>query len=173
MRARVLLVAAAVWLVVPASSRPQAAPQVSAYQPVLDRYCISCHNDRLKTGDLNLQASDLNQDEAEKFGAIVGALVGFGAGGEEEMESGALAGAQELEDGHLLDDQAVWYLSDAIPQGTAAAVALIEHRWAIPLRDKIAKAGGVTLADEWIHAADLIAVGLVRSSTGETAGASA
>ena len=117
--------------------------------------------------------SDLNQDEAEKFGAIVGALVGFGAGGEEEMESGALAGAQELEDGHLLDDQAVWYLSDAIPQGTAAAVALIEHRWAIPLRDKIAKAGGVTLADEWIHAADLIAVGLVRSSTGETAGASA
>jgi len=119
-----------------------------------------------------LQASDLNQDEAEKFGAIVGALVGFGAGGEEEMESGALAGAQELEDGHLFDDQAVWYLSDAIPQGTAAAVALIEHRWAIPLRDKIAKAGGVTLADEWIHAADLIAVGLVRSSAGETAGAS-
>jgi uncharacterized membrane protein len=120
-----------------------------------------------------LQESDLDQDEAEKFGAIVGALVGFGAGGEEEIERGAIAGAQELEDGHLFDDQAVWYLSDAIPQGSAAAVALIEHRWAIPLRDKIAKAGGITLADEWVHAADLIAVGLVRSSAGETADARA
>jgi len=111
-----------------------------------------------------IQQSDLNKDEAEEFGAIVGALVGFGAEGEEGVESGAIAGAAELEDGHFFDEQAVWYLSDAIPEGMAAAVALIEHRWAIPLRDKIAKAGGMTLADEWIHAADLIAVGLIGSS---------
>jgi uncharacterized membrane protein len=111
-----------------------------------------------------MQHSDLDQEEAEEFGAVVGALVGFGAGGEEEIESGALAGAAELEDGHVFDDSEVWYLSDTIPRGTAAAVALIEHRWAIP-RDKIAKAGGVTLADEWIHAADLIAVGLIGSAT--------
>ena len=108
-----------------------------------------------------IQESDLNQEEAQEFGAIVGALVGFGAGGEEEMERSAVAGAAELEDGHLFDEHAVWYLGDAIPQGTAAGVALLEHRWAIPLRDKIAKAGGVTLADEWVHAADLIAVGLI------------
>jgi uncharacterized membrane protein len=108
-----------------------------------------------------IQESDLSQEEAMEFGAIVGALVGFGAGGEEEMERSAVAGAAELEDGHLFDEHAVWYLGDAIPQGTAAAVALLEHRWAIPLRDKIAKKGGVTLADEWVHAADLIAVGLI------------
>jgi uncharacterized membrane protein len=117
-----------------------------------------------------LQTSDLDQDEAEEFGAIVGALVGFGAGGEEEAELGAIAGAAELEDGHVFDDDAVWYLSDAIPEGTAAAVALIEHRWAIPLRDKIARAGGLTLADEWIHAKDLLAVGLL-SSAGKDAAA--
>lgn len=111
-----------------------------------------------------LQQSDLNQEEAEEFGAIIGALVGFGAGGEEEAEVGAIAGAAELEDGHVFDDDAVWYLGDAIPQGTTAAIALIEHRWAIPLRDKIAKAGGVTLADNWIHPADLIAVGLIASA---------
>ncbi|HEX6680392.1 MAG TPA: DUF6325 family protein [Gaiellaceae bacterium] len=111
-----------------------------------------------------LQQSDLDQAEAEEFGAIVGALVGFGAEGEEGVERGAVAGAAELEDGHVFDDHAVWYLSDAVPQGTAAAVALIEHRWAIPLRDKIARAGGITLADEWIHAADLMAVGLIGSS---------
>ena len=45
--------------------------------------------------------------------------------------------------------------------GTAAAVALLEHRWAIPLRDKIAQAGGLTLSDAWIHVADLVAVGAV------------
>lgn len=111
-----------------------------------------------------LQQSDLSQDEAVEFGAIVGALVGFGAGGEEEMERSAVAGAAELQDGHVFDEDAVWYLSDAIPEGMAAAVALLEHRWAIPLRDKIAKAGGVTLADEWVHAADLIAVGLLSSA---------
>ena len=110
-----------------------------------------------------LQASDLDRDEAEQFGAIVGALVGFGAEGEEGVESGAIAGAAELEDGHVFDDNAVWYLSDAIPEGTAAAVALIEHRWAIPLRSAILDAGGFLVSDAWIHPTDLVAIGLLAS----------
>jgi hypothetical protein len=68
-----------------------------------------------------------------------------------------------MEDGHLLGDTEVWYLADAIPEGSSAAVVLIEHRWAIPLRDKIVKAGGIALADEWIHPADLIAIGSAAS----------
>ena len=110
------------------------------------------------------QRSDLNADEAQEFGAIIGALVGLGADGEEGAEYGALAGAAELQDGHVFDDDAVWYLGDAIPDGTAAAVALLEHRWAIPLRDKIAQAGGLTLSDAWIHVADLVAVGALASA---------
>ena len=119
-----------------------------------------------------IQQSDLDQEEAEEFGAIVGALVGFGMGGEEEADRAAIAGANELEDGHVFDEAAVWYLGDAIPEGTAAAVALIEHRWAVPLRDMIAKAGGVTLADEWIHVKDLLAVGLLAGAkeTADTRG---
>ena len=77
-------------------------------------------------------------------------------------------GAAELEDGHVFDDDAVWYLGDAIPEGTAAAVALLEHRWAIPLRDKIAQAGGLTLSDAWIHVADLVAVGASRGAKAES-----
>ena len=53
----------------------------------------------------------------------------------------------------------MWYLADAIPEDGWAAVALLEHRWAIPLRDAIIAAGGVALADEWIHPSDLVAVG--------------
>jgi len=111
-------------------------------------------------GELEVvQQSDLSQDEAMEFGAIVGALVGIGTGSEEETVRAAEAGAHELEDGHLLGDDEVWYLADAIPEGSSAAVVLIEHRWAIPLRDKIVEAGGTALADEWIHPADLIAIG--------------
>ena len=119
-------------------------------------------------GDLEIaQRSDLDEEEAQQFGAIVGALVGFGAEGDEGAEYGAVAGAAELEDGHVFDDDAVWYLGDAIPNGTAAAVALLEHRWAIPLRDKIAQAGGLTLSDAWIHVADLVAVGALAKAKAE------
>ena len=122
-----------------------------------------------KDGEIEvLRQSDLSTEEAEEFGAIVGALVGFGVGGEDAATAGAVLGASELEDGHLFDDDSVWYLSDAIPEGTTAAVALLEHRWAIPLRDLIVKQGGVTLADEWIHPADLVAVGLIAGAKAET-----
>jgi len=118
-------------------------------------------------GDLDVvQISDLTNDEAEEFGAIVGALVGFGAGGEDGAELGALAGASELADGHVFDDDEAWFVGDSIPNGSTAAIALIEHRWAIPLRDKIMAADGVALADAWIHPADLIAVGLVAAEHG-------
>jgi hypothetical protein len=59
-------------------------------------------------------------------------------------------------------------VADAIPNGTAAGIALIEHRWAIPLRDAIARAGGIPLADEWIHATDLVGIGLVGAEASAT-----
>ena len=64
----------------------------------------------------------------------------------------------------MFDQDEVWYLADAIPNGTSAAIALIEHRWAIPLRDKIVRAGGVALADEWIHPSDLVAIGVAAAN---------
>jgi uncharacterized membrane protein len=127
---------------------------------LLDLLVVAKH----EGGDLeSVQMSDLTIGEAEEFGALIGALVGFGAGGEEGAEAGALEGARDLADGHLFDEDEVWFLADAIPEGSTAAIALIEHRWAIPLRDKIAAEGGITLADQWIHPADLIAVGAMAA----------
>jgi uncharacterized membrane protein len=110
-----------------------------------------------------VQLSDLTTDEAMEYGALAGALVGFGVGGEEGAEAGALAGAEAGEDGHIFDESEVWYLADAIPAGTSAAIALLEHRWAIPLREKIQRAGGISLADEWVHPEDLVAIGLTAA----------
>ena len=110
--------------------------------------------------------SDLPPAEAEAFGAMVGALIGIGAAGDEGAELGAVEGAAPLEHSHVFDND-VWYVDDAIPNGAAAAVVLLEHRWAIPLRDAIGSAGGFHLADAWIHPADLIGIGLVAAEEAE------
>ena len=107
-----------------------------------------------------IEHSDLPEEEAEAFGALAGALVGLGAAGEKGAEAGAALGAAEVDErGSIIDPDNVWYLADAIPPGSSAGIALLEHRWAIPLRDAIARAGGVNLADTWIHPQDLAAAG--------------
>ncbi len=105
-----------------------------------------------------VEVSDLSAEEAEMMGALAGALIGMGADGEEGAEAGALAGAEAAADGSLLDDEA-WYVADHIPPGATVGIALLEHRWAIPLRDAIHDAGGATLTDAWIHPEDLVALG--------------
>jgi uncharacterized membrane protein len=113
---------------------------------------------------VGVEMSDLSTEQREEFGAIAGALVGLGFEPDEAgVEAGALAGAEAAEDG-LIDDEAMWSIADTIPMGTTAAVALIEHRWAIPLRDAIRRAGGVPLADSWIHPEDLVAIGAAAAA---------
>jgi uncharacterized membrane protein len=107
-----------------------------------------------------VEHSDLEADEAEAFGALAGALMGLGAAGEEGAVAGAVAGAETVdEQGSVIDPNDVWYLADEIPPGTSAGIALLEHRWAIPLRDAIERAGGHTVADAWVHPSDLVEIG--------------
>lgn len=106
-----------------------------------------------------LETSDLSQDEAMQLGAFAGALIGLGAAGEEGAEIGAVAGAAAAQEGVSPLEDEVWYIEDAIPPGTAAAVAVIEHRWALPLREAIERAGGSPLADAWLHPSDLVELG--------------
>ncbi len=103
------------------------------------------------------------QEEDTELGAIAGALLGLDAAGEEKAGKGPMAGRESGAEGSLVEEE-VWYLSDSIPPGTAALIALLEHRWAIPLRDAILEAGGATLLDSWLHPVDLIAVGAAARS---------
>ena len=50
---------------------------------------------------------------------------------------------------------ATWSLSDAIPVGTTAAVALIEHLWAAPLSEALDRAGGKALVETWLDRLDV------------------
>ena len=80
-----------------------------------------------------------------------------GAGG---AVVGALIGLDDGEDGGSAADDDHWSLDDAIPDDSAAAIALVEHRWAIGTRDAIRAAGGTAVADAWVHPDDLAAAGL-------------
>jgi uncharacterized membrane protein len=111
-----------------------------------------------------LHESQLSGDEQAAFGALVGGLIGLGAAGQEGFEIGAERGAEAVaERGGVLSDDTAWDVLEEIPPDSAGLLILLEHRWAIPLRDAIARAGGIRLASEFISPLDLIAIGLVEA----------
>ena len=113
-----------------------------------------------------LQWSQLSIEEAEDLGATVGALIGLGLGDADSVTAGAPAGRAAGADGHLIDDAEMWDVADSIEVGGAAVLALIEHRWAAPLRDAILEAGGIAVSDGWVHPMDLVGIGLAASEHG-------
>jgi uncharacterized membrane protein len=110
-----------------------------------------------------LRRSDLSDEEAAEFGAVVGALIGLGAGGIEGAEAGAELGAAAAAANDRSSDEEVWDVLAEIPPDTAAAVILLEHRWAIPLRDAVRRANGYPLADGFVHPEDLVAIGMLAA----------
>ena len=108
--------------------------------------------------------SNLTKDEAIELGSTVGALVGLGIEGEEGMHAGAEAGAEAAADGiSVFSDEEAWDVIDDIPNDSAAALLLLEHHWAVPLRDAIARAGGHRISDGFISPLDLVEIGLVSA----------
>jgi len=108
--------------------------------------------------------SNLSEAEAIELGSKIGALIGLGVEGEEGMEAGAVAGAEAAADGvHVFSDEDAWDVLEDIPNDSAAALILLEHHWAVPLRNAIARAGGFRISDGFISPLDLIAIGLVTA----------
>jgi len=120
-------------------------------------------------GELEVQhLSNLTDGEAEELGSVVGALIGLGIDGEEGLELGALAGAEATAQGvDFFSEEEGWDVVQDIPNDTAAALVLIEHHWAIPLRDAIVRAGGFRISDGFISPLDLVEVGLVTAADAE------
>ena len=133
------------------------------------------------TGELEVEhLSNLSEDEAIELGSKVGALIGLGIEGEEGFEAGAEAAAEAAADGiQAFSDEDAWDVLEEIPNDSAAALLLIEHHWAVPLRDAVMRAGGFRIADGFISPLDLVAIGLVSAEEAEqlhaqeTAGAAA
>ncbi len=118
-------------------------------------------------GELEVEhLSNLTEDEAIEVGSKIGALIGLGFEGEEGMEEGAVAGAEAVaaEGGvHVFTEQEGWDVLEDIPNGSAAALILLEHHWAVPLRDAVVRAGGFRISDGFISPLDLVEIGLVSA----------
>src|SRR5215510_8721417 len=65
MRIGLAAIAATLFLSVQVETRPQVVPQAgSSQRQFLDKYCATCHNDRLKTGGLSLEQADVSKPAA-------------------------------------------------------------------------------------------------------------
>jgi len=132
-------------------------------------------------GELEVEhLSNLTEDEAIELGSKIGALIGLGFEGEEGIDVGAVAGAEEVaaQGGvKVFSDEDGWDVLEDIPNDSAAALILLEHHWAVPLRDAIVRAGGFRISDGFISPLDLVGIGLLSAEEArelhelETAGA--
>ena len=130
---------------------------------VIDALAVYKH----ANGDIEVEhLSNLSKDEAVELGSKVGALIGLGIEGEEGMRAGAALGAAAADAAGgvaVFDDSTAWDVLAEIPDDSAAALLLIEHHWAVPLRDAIGRAGGFRLADGFISPFDLVGIGLLSA----------
>ena len=111
-------------------------------------------------GLTTIKVSDLDEDEAVLLGMVAGALVGYGALGEKGIDLGADIGAMSSEDGFFgLSQDDLDEIADRIPRGTAATFIMLEHLWAIGLKEAMRNAGGEVIGQGWISPATLIAMG--------------
>ena len=125
---------------------------------------LAVHKDA--DGDIEVaHLSNLSKAEAIELGSTVGALIGLGIEGEEGMAAGAEAGAEAAENGlSVFSDEEAWDVLEEIPNDSAAALILLEHHWAVPVRDAVARAGGFRISDGFISPLDLVDIGLMAAA---------
>ena len=123
-------------------------------------------------GELEVEhLSNISAAGAGEAGSKIRSLVGLGIEGEEEPATGAEAVAEDAQ------DEAAWDVLEDIPKDSAAALVLLEHQWAVPLRDAVVRAGGFRISDGFISPIDLAGIGLLSAAEAgqlhqlETAGA--
>ena len=133
---------------------------------------LAVHKDA--NGEIEVQhLSNLSKEEAIEVGSTIGALIGLGIEGEEGAVQGATLGAEAAADGvEVFSDENAWDVLEEIPNDSAAALVLLEHHWAVPLRDAVSKAGGFRISDGFISPLDLVEVGLVSAEEAQALHAS-
>lgn len=122
---------------------------------------LAVYKDR--AGEIEVEhLSNLTKDEAIELGSKIGALIGLGIDGEEGAAKGAEVGAELGAEGtSFFDEGELWDVLSEIPNDSAAALILLEHHWAVPLRDAVYRANGYPISSGFITPFDLLAIGLI------------
>jgi uncharacterized membrane protein len=118
-----------------------------------------------------LETTQLNEEEKMCFGAFMGGLIGYGAGGEEGAMEGKEAGIfAASRENYGVTEEDILEITEAVPENTAAAVLIIEHLWAKDLNRAVRDAGGVLVSQGILTPELLIAVGEDLAETVKFAG---
>jgi hypothetical protein len=117
-------------------------------------------------GDLiALESGDLGEEDGDEFlGAIIGELMGFSFDG--DNTSNAPEGIGDASAVGVTPDD-VRRIGHELAPGSAAALLLIEHRWAAGLRDEILAAGGSMVAQGFLTLEGLMLVGAELAATAD------
>ncbi len=107
--------------------------------------------------------SGLSDEEQRKFGTVARALIGMGAaieyartGGEFGM--GAFAD-QDFGDSMQEIKERINEAAQDLPPGAACAIALVEHRWLLELKEQTQKQGVVVLTQGLVRPRSLLMLG--------------
>jgi len=131
---------------------------------IIDALAVVAEGDEVEI----LRVSDLDEAQRTELGMEMGALMGLGMAGLEGMIEGAAAGAEIVEEGGLGVVEAIGEeFIENLPDGAAALLLIIEHAWAVPLREAVVDAGGMLLGNQWIGAQDLVELGLALGIVAE------
>jgi uncharacterized membrane protein len=122
------------------------------------------------TGGIEVEhLSKLTNDEALALDSTIDKLLRLapqaGDGMHAVAERDVTATAHRPE---VVSDEEVWDVLGDIPNNSAAALILLEHRWAVPIRDALTRAGGFHLSDGLINPTDLVDIGLVTAGEIQT-----
>jgi hypothetical protein len=96
-----------------------------------------------RTEDGALETVEVSEGVASELGALAAEVLAQPEGADAEADAAEI------------DSASSWSLADAIPIGSTAAVALIEHLWAVPLSAAIQQAGGTLLEETWLAQPDV------------------
>lgn len=87
--------------------------------------------------------------------------------GSEQFQGAVVEALLVSDSGDEAMAEGTWSLADWLPRGAAAAIILLEHRWAIPLREAAAGVGAEVFDDAWVHPRDLAAARRAVGSFGQ------
>jgi len=97
---------------------------------------------------IQVEGTDLGDTELIDLGAGIGALIGFGAAGEEGANIGWREGEEMVaESGIGFTKEDMDRIADDIPKNSSALIMIIEHLWAKNLKQQLLDADAVMLAN--------------------------
>lgn len=107
-----------------------------------------------------IEISDLPHGNAVQDGNLIGYLLGLRASEESATEESVLGAAMNVDSEYEygLDPAELETITEDIVDGGAAIIMLIEHLWALPLKQATRAADGVLIAQDFLSPETLIGV---------------